>query len=236
MRLTTDSKFRLKALAMFGLEFYKVLMGTLLTIFVPHACSEADPHTPCSISSNLDQIVSDSNFSRRLAAGMNVATMVCVLVMYGFELYRENWIIEHLDIDPTKPNTNLDEEIEAYPEFKAHMHKLNVDYYKVASATFWLVIINFTASALYIFRFTPTSSTFGSSLLSLVSFLILVMFKLSTTRTNALASVKHERALSAYMTVHKTFNVIDPDYRKPDTTPPSTPIHTHAIELELRGD
>jgi hypothetical protein len=226
MRLTTDTRFRLKALALFGLEFYKVLMGTLLTIFVPYACSEADPHTPCTIGANLNQIVSDSNLGRRLAAGMNVATMVCVLVLYGFELYRENWIIEHLDIDPTKPNTNLDEEIEGYPEFKTRMHTLNHDYYKVSSATFWLVIINFAASSLYIFGYAIFDS---SSVLSLASFFILVMFKLSTTRTNALASVNQERALSAYMTVHKTFNVIDPDYRKPDS------IHTHSIELELEG-
>jgi len=232
MHLTTDTRFRLKALAMFGLEFYKVLMGTLLTIFVPHACSEADPQNSCTISATLDQIMSDSDLSRRLAAGMNVVTAICVLVLYGFELYRENWIIEHLDIDPNKPNTNLDEEIEAYPEFKTHMHKLNIDYYKVASATFWLVIINFTMSALYIFGFTPTSSSFSESLLSLVSFLILVMFKLSTTRTNALASVRQERALSAYMTVHKTFNVIDPDYRIGTCT--STTSHTSPTDVELR--
>ncbi len=207
-----DTQFRIKALFLFGLEFYKILMGTMLTIFVPHKCLGEDVDQVCTLNQVIVEFVDKENWTRRFAVSMNFATMVCVIVLYGFELYRENWIIEHLDVDPDKPNNNLDEEIEAYPEFKTQMHKLNNDYCKTASATFWLVVINFSISAVYIY----TGYSAGTpTIISLLSYLILVMLKLYTTKTNARASIDEERAYSAYMTIQKTFNTIDEDYRRP---------------------
>lgn len=209
MRLDVDTKFRIKALIMFGLEFYKVMMGTMLTIFVPHPCLSSQPTTICSVGDVLQNSWGAENWWQRIAVGMNFGTMVAVLVLYGFELYREHWIIEHLDIDHSKPNDNLDSEIETYPEIKKAMSTLNRRYLEVSQSTTVLVVINFVLSALYMRSALTSASTFTS----LLSFLVLVMIKLLTTRTNAQASVQKERALSAYMTVHKTFNVIDPDYR-----------------------
>lgn len=45
--------------------------------------------------------------------------------MYFIEVKRENWCINYLDIDYSKPTENLDEEIEYYPTFKSEMHALN---------------------------------------------------------------------------------------------------------------
>jgi hypothetical protein len=87
------------------------------------------------------------------------------------------------------------------------MARLNKTYLETSSAVTVLVVINFTLSGIYFF------SQGSFALTTLLSYLVLVMLKLVTTRTNAQASVKSERAFSAYMTVHKTFNVIDPDYR-----------------------
>ena len=43
---------------------------------------------------------------------------------------RENWCIKYLDIDLTKPNNYLDDEIEAYPKYKKQMNLLNKSYLK----------------------------------------------------------------------------------------------------------
>lgn len=208
MKVSVDTRFRLKALALFGLEFYKIIMGTMLTVFVPTLCDDS----LCTPGQVMSRFVGEENWARRFAVGMNLATMVCVVVLYGFELYRENWIIEHLDVDPDKPNNHLDEEIEGYPGFKDTMHKLNVDYCRTSSATFWLVLINFALSSVYIYSGHAAGT---QTLVSLTSYLLLVMLKLHTTKSNARASIGEERAYSAYMTVHKTFNTIDDDYRAP---------------------
>ena len=49
MHLTTDNKQRLKVSFSFLLEFYKVVMGTFLTIFVPQNCGE----NACSLYDNI---------------------------------------------------------------------------------------------------------------------------------------------------------------------------------------
>lgn len=205
-----DTSFRARAVILFALEFYKVMMGTMLTIFVPHFCMEASTEV-CSLTQVFGEVRNSENWLRRMAVGMNFATLVSVAVLYGWELYRENWIIEYLDVDCDKPNNNLDEEIEAYPDIKKAMRFLNFHYRRVSEAVFWLVIINFTLSGVYIYS---GYSAGANTLTALLSFLLLVMLKLYTTRSNAQASVRDERAFSAYITIHKTFNTIDPDYRQ----------------------
>jgi hypothetical protein len=132
----------------------------------------------------------------------------------GAGLVRIRTLPRALDIDPSRPNDNLDAEIEDYPEIKRAMSTLNRRYLEVSQRTTVLVIINFVLSAVYMRSALTSAGTFTS----LLSFLVLVMIKLLTTRTKAQASVHRERALSAYMTVHKTFNVIDPDYRRQEFT------------------
>jgi hypothetical protein len=223
-----DTSFRAKAAVLFALEFYKVMMGTMLTIFVPHHCSDGKEDV-CSLTQVLSEVRASENWTRRVAVGMNFATLVSVAVLYGFELYRENWIIEHLDVDCDKPNNNLDEEIEAYPELKRAMSFLNFHYRRVSEAVFWLVVVNFSLSGIYIYS---GHSAGGATLTALLSYLLLVMLKLYTTRHNAQASVKDERAFSAYITVHRTFNVIDADYRKADITPPAN-VETQDITIQM---
>ena len=57
---------RIKVMGIFALQFYKVLTGTMLTLFVPQACSQSEEITDgsgifnpdrtriCSISDNLE--------------------------------------------------------------------------------------------------------------------------------------------------------------------------------------
>lgn len=214
MKLDVDGQTRVRVTAMFALEFYKIMMGTLLTIFVPHRCRPSVSQEVCTIGEVLGEIRDSDEGWRRSAAALNVATAVAVLVLYGFELHRENWMIEYLDVEPSKPNDNLDREIEAYPEFKAAMHRLNRLYLRASNAVTALVVGNFAISGIYLF--------FGSyfagvqTLTALASYLILVLMKLVTTEINAKASVRKDRAYSAYVLVHKTYNTIDADHRRPE--------------------
>ena len=95
MRVDQDDKQRMKAVTSFVLEFYKILMGTFLTAFIPRECADG----VCSIMDN----VYDDELFHRVAISLNAFSFLVFLAFYYAEISRENWAIEYLDIDPEKP-------------------------------------------------------------------------------------------------------------------------------------
>ena len=120
MKLTIDTKQRIQSGFTFILEFYKVLMGSFITLFVPHQCGE---HI-CS----MNEIFSQADEFRMFVLAVDFISCIQLIILYALEIKRENWCITYLDIDPKKPNNNLDTEIEEYPEFKKQMTQINKNY------------------------------------------------------------------------------------------------------------
>tara|TARA_B100002051_G_scaffold102455_1_gene97934 strand:+ start:534 stop:1199 length:666 start_codon:yes stop_codon:yes gene_type:complete len=205
MKLSVDSKQRVTTTCLMFLEFYKILMATFLVLFVPQKCEEE----VCTITENF--------FKRdpaHLAALIsNFTTFVSVLYFYHIEMKRENWCIKYLDIDLTKPNNYLDDEIEAYPKYKKQMNQLNKSYLKSMYASSTLLVINFGISGTAIgFDYVGTNT-----ITTMVSFFLLISSKLYSAYVTGTDSVKKERALSAYMKTAKTYNTIDEDFRITET-------------------
>ncbi len=205
MKLSVDSKQRVITTCLMFLEFYKILMATFLVLFVPQKCE----NEVCTITENF--------FKRdpvHLAALIsNFTTFVSVLYFYYIEMKRENWCIKYLDIDLTKPNNYLDDEIEAYPKYKKQMNQLNKSYLKSMYASSTLLIINFGISGTAIgFDYVGTNT-----ITTMVSFFLLISSKLYSAYVTGTDSVKKERALSAYMKTAKTYNTIDEDFRITET-------------------
>ncbi len=205
MKLSVDSKQRVTTTCLMFLEFYKILMATFLVLFVPQKCE----NEVCTITENF--------FKRdpaHLAALIsNFTTFVSVLYFYYIEMKRENWCIKYLDIDLTKPNNYLDDEIEAYPKYKKQMNQLNKSYLKSMYASSTLLVINFGISGTAIgFDYVGTNT-----ITTMVSFFLLISSKLYSAYVTGTDSVKKERALSAYMKTAKTYNTIDEDFRITET-------------------
>jgi len=205
MKLSVDSKQRVTTTCLMFLEFYKILMATFLVLFVPQKCE----NEVCTITENF--------FKRdpaHLAALIsNFTTFVSVLYFYYIEMNRENWCIKYLDIDLTKPNNYLDDEIEAYPKYKKQMNQLNKSYLKSMYASSTLLVINFGISGTAIgFDYVGTNT-----ITTMVSFFLLISSKLYSAYVTGTDSVKKERALSAYMKTAKTYNTIDEDFRITET-------------------
>lgn len=200
MQITIDTKQRIQTSFIFVIEFYKIMMGTFLIAFVPQNCDE----TACTIMENIQ-----SNDTLHTSANiMNLLTFLIVLNLYRVELLRENWCIKYLDIDETKPNNNLDTEIEEYKEIKTSMRKLNYSYLTNIYISLLFLFVNFTLSSVSISMNYYNIST----VTSLFSFFILVTSKIFTAYTIAKESYDKEHACSAYMKTPKTYNVIDADY------------------------
>ena len=110
MKVNIDTMQRIKGGGIFMLEFYKILMGTFLTIFVPRDCGSR----VCTLTDNYK----DDEIFHRCVFILNCVSFFTVMVLYYSEIKRENWCITYLDIDENKSLENLDTEIERYPEIK----------------------------------------------------------------------------------------------------------------------
>lgn len=205
MKVDPDTKQRIVTTFSMCLEFYKVLMGTFLVIFVPQQCNDKI----CSMNENFfngTTLNSMGNIS-------NFITFTSIGTLYFIELKRENWCIQYLDIDDEKSTNNLDTEIEAYPKYKAEMARLNTHYIRSVYAALFMMFSNFIISGVTVYQ----SYAGTNSITTFLSFFMLVFMKLYSSWTVGALSIKNERANSAYMKEPKTYNTIDEDYRIQDS-------------------
>ena len=204
MNLTVDSQQRITTFLLMCLEFYKVVMGTFLIVFVPQDCNG----TICTATENFFK-------EGNLYFGGNICNFItfsAIGTLYFIELKRENWCIQYLDIDDEKSTNNLDTEIEAYPKYKKEMNRLNKNYVNATYFAVLMMCINFIVSGFTVYQ----TYTGTNSITSFVSFFLLVSMKLYNAWGVGRLSIKDERANSAYMKEPKTYNTIDADYRISD--------------------
>lgn len=227
MRVDADNKQRIKAAMAFGLEFYKVLMGTFLTAFVPRVCDDS----VCTVSQN----IYDEELFHRIAISFNAFSFLTFLAFYYTEIRREEWCIKYLDIDPDKANENLDDEIEEYPQFKEGMAKLNKSYANSTKFCGAVQLVNIGLSL------GDISSHWagGATLTPLLSYILLIFMKLTQAYNVSSIAVKDERAFSAYLTGPKTYNTIDEDHKLPkDVTNEiiDEPAKVEEVEVKIETD
>lgn len=203
MKLTQDHKQQINMIFGFIIEFYKIVMGTFLMIFVPQLCND----TVCSI---MDNIIRDK-LLHIIALAFNFVSFFVLLNFYKVELKRENTCIKYLDIEPSKPNNYLKDVIfnPVYDRIKNKIIKLNTQYLFATKLAIGFLTTNFILSAVSIGYDYAGSNT----LTTILSFFLLLCIKLNTAFTIARKSVKKTRMYSSYLKTSKTFNVIDEDHR-----------------------
>lgn len=226
MKITSDNKQRIITLLSMFIEFYKVLMGTFLTIFVPQLCDD----TVCTMRQNFF----NGSVLNTLGNIWNFSTFSSIILLYFIELKRENWCIKYLDIDDGKNTNNLDTEIELYPKYKKEMVNLNKSYIYAVYLSLVMMFSNFIVSGIVIYQ----SYTGINSITTFLSFFMLVFVKLYNSWTVGDLSIKNERANSAYMKEPKTYNTIDADYKitKDDTNKKEDNIIINDVLISLTND
>ena len=163
MKVNIDTMQRIKGGGIFMLEFYKILMGTFLTIFVPRDCGDR----VCTLTDNYK----DDEIFHRCVFILNCVSFFTVMILYYSEIKRENWCITYLDIDEEKPLDNLDDEIERYPEIKKNMLKMN-DRYRTATIVCILIqFVNIFLSCIDIL----SNHAGNASLTPMISYIMLIM-------------------------------------------------------------
>jgi len=198
--IDVDIVHRFKVGGLFILQLYKVMTGTLLSLFVPQKCGT---HI-CTIQENID----DSDHFHEMVLSWNILTSVLFIGYYLLELRREEWSIKFLDIDNDKPDNSLKEVIIKYKDLDQKMDRINKYYYNVVRITIFFYVINNLLSI----RLLKDKYYSSTTLSCFFSFSLLVGMKLYNSYTVAKNSVLYDKMTSAYMTEFVSYNVIDSDY------------------------
>ena len=191
---------RIKVAGIFGLQVYKVLTGTLLSLFIPQSCGEQI----CTLTENLE----NNEPYHKTVLSVNMFTGFLFILYYVIELRREEWSIKYLDIDNNKPDNALKEVIIKHPKLDKRMDILNKYYYNTLLVTGFFYFINMLLSAKLVKDKYHSMSTVSC----FFSFSLLVMMKLYNSFVVARQSVKNDKMMSAYMSEFVSYNVLDSDY------------------------
>ena len=221
MKMDVDTKQRLMTGFIFLTEFYKVLMGTFLGVFVPLKCKDKI----CTIT---DNIYTDDTY-HVVTNCYNLVSFVIIIAFYIVELKRENWSIEHLDIDEDLPMNYLDEEIEKYPEYKLKLKNMNLMYYRMIHLARFMLLSNFAVSGVLVGFNYYNINTMNS----ILSFFMLVFMKLYKAKNIADSSIHDEMVYSGFLTASKVYNTIDVDYRIEDKKSDNDTVYTDINEIVI---
>ena len=208
---------RIKVSGIFCLQIYKILTGTLLTVFVPQSCETLITETNetqnnvCTLTENLNN--SDNYHKKTLY--WNIFTMTLFIGYYIIELKRENWSIKYLDIDNDKPDNSLKEIIKNEKELDKQMDKLNLYYYYLLCLT----IFAYTINIMLMIKILNDEYHSSSTISCFMSFVLLVLMKLYNSYIVARESIKNDKMMSAYMSEFVSYNVLDKDYIGSKTRP-----------------
>jgi len=210
MIVSNDFVERLKVMGIFSLEIYKVVTGTLLTIFIPQSCevlNDANQTSTdlCSLQDNFDN--RQETPYREACVYVSFASLAAFLGTYMIELRRENYAIQHLDSDKETPENELRTILKDEPTLEKNLDRLNLIYWRSLLLTTLLYGTNLGLSykVLNDHASSSTISTAGSLVL-------LIAMKLYNSLSCARRSLKEDLISSAYMKEFVTFNVLDKDY------------------------
>tara|TARA_B110000285_G_C15123331_1_gene618610 strand:- start:2082 stop:2840 length:759 start_codon:yes stop_codon:yes gene_type:complete len=197
-----DIKQRIKVAGIFLLQSYKIITGTMVSLFIPQSCGGK----MCSIQENYDK----SELYHKTLFYWNSFTMFLFFCTYAIELRREEWCVKYLDINNNYSDNGLKEIIIKDKKLDNYMDKVNKKYYFMIRITCFCYFINLGLTI----RMLNSDYHSNSTVSCFMSFSLLVLMKLYNSYSVAYQSVTNDKMMSAYMNEFVSYNVIDGDYVK----------------------
>lgn len=203
--LSQDQKEKLISFGTTLIESYKVLVSSLLSLFVPQYCD--DTHETCSLSENIYNL---THFNKFVLA-FNFITLASFIGLYYIQLKREAYIISHLEVDKSLADNSLETNLQPYPNILKRINDHNTRFLLFSKLTTILFMLNILFSAILIFYFyydgwRSVTTFVANVLLSTTKLTNSMLLDLKTTdgKIIALSSTRQEPI---------SYNAIDPDYK-----------------------
>ena len=208
MKVDQDIIQRIKVSGIFMLQFYKVLTGTMLTLFVPQGCWITEDESVSLQICTLTQNYENKDIYHMITMYWNFLSFLLFVGCYSLELRRENWAIRFLDIDNDLPDNSLKQIIIHEPELNLKMDKLNKMYFYGLLITSFVYFVNISLMIKILINDYHSMATVSC----FVSFVLLVNMKLYNSLSIAYHSLKSDKMMSAFMSEFVSYNVLDSDY------------------------
>lgn len=197
-----DKMQRISMIFLVPLEFYRVIISSLLIVFVPQNCwGEL-----CTVQQNLET----HSLNYRAGLVVNFFTFFVFLLLYACEVKREHLMIEYLDVNPDMKNdrATVQEALKKLPADKLeHLKLVETRYKYIGGFAILMYIVNAAISAVIVFQYnlgTQTATTYATNLLFIALKFIDVYWTINS---------EDSIYLSAYLRTKVQFNDADPDYR-----------------------
>lgn len=207
MIFSPETKFKIKTTILFLYTGLRIMLATLLTVFVYQLCPRQDGTLKdCTFK---DNFVNLSKFNL-IALIVNFITLGVFSGFYIVEYYREYKCMKYLSIDNNLPANNLRNEIISYPKIEEKLNYLNIHYRNYSIVMFVMNIVNIVLSAILIYHY------YGGykSIVGMLSEVFLIVDKLYNSINIAHKSVKEILPYSAYMKDYIIFNTVDTKYKQ----------------------
>ena len=216
-----DYRQTLNVILQVSIELYRVLMASLLILFVPQNC---DGHL-CSFQENLD---SDST-TYTVGVCFNFITLAEFMLMYMVEIKRESKLIRYLEVNPLQPRgeEQVQEILKDLPQkCKYKIYRLDYVYQKLVYLSLGLFTLNTIISGTIIYNYVlgnQTTTTFITNVLFMVT---------KITDAYSIANTSKNIFYSAYGKDKLQFNDMDPKMKRRISTIELKSITTSAEPAE----
>ena len=183
------------------LELYRVLMGSMLLMFVPQKCGDRS----CG---STELMFTNAGAAYNANYVINFFTIGSFLLLYVFEFRREHKMIDYLDVNPkfASDNTSVGNALMLLPEKRRNIIlSLDHNYQRATYLSMFFFILNTIFSGCSVYdRYldSKTSSVFFTNIIFLATKLI---------DANALANTETNIFYSAYLKNRVQYNYVDPD-------------------------
>ena len=183
-----------------GVELYKVMVSSFLILFVPQKCGD---HI-CELNENL--ILENKLYNTGLV--LNFITMFSFVILYFFEVKRENKLIAYLENNPKRAfdNDSVGKILELLPiEKSASILTLDRYYQKMGCFILFIFLLNSIVSGVVVYEYyldNQTTTTFITNILFMI-----------TKLSDIYVTVNTEKNVfySSYLKGRIQFNDVDPD-------------------------
>jgi hypothetical protein len=197
-----DNSQKMAVTAAVVIEMYRVMVSSLLVLFVPQKC---DDHV-CAMSENM--VWMDSLYNSGLV--VNFITMASFIVMYYYELKRENKLITYLDVNKSvaSDNETVGKVLDGLSlEKKENILYFDKAYQRMGYFMLFMFAFNTILSGFVVYEYyldNQTTSTYITNILFMI-----------TKLGDVYSTVNTERNIfySAYMKGKIQFNDVDPNKR-----------------------
>ena len=182
-----------------SLELYRVMISSLLVVFVPQNCDGQ----VCELMENYNS----SDIRYTIALGSNYITMISFMLLYMCEIRREEKLIKILEVNKTisTDNESVGKRLDLFDEKKRkQLFDIDRHYKYISYYVMCLYSINTTLSGVVINDYSLGNQT-------MVIFLTNILFMISKL-SNVYNIINTEKNIfySAYLNTKVQFNDIDP--------------------------